>query len=81
MTDTVKSETHPDISYVMPGCKCSMCQQFGGPDNQLPTVKQAWEKAQAAWEKAGKPIPCYEPNYLAARKELAEAYRRSGVES
>lgn len=35
MSDLLKSEKHPDIPYVMFGCKCSLCQRFGGPDNQL----------------------------------------------
>lgn len=30
-----KSEIHPDIPYVLYGCKCSLCQRFGSIDNQL----------------------------------------------
>ena len=35
MSDLLKSEKHPDIPYVLFGCTCSLCQRFGGPDNQL----------------------------------------------
>lgn len=35
----IKSEMHPDIPYVMFGCTCSLCQRFGGPDNQLQRAK------------------------------------------
>jgi hypothetical protein len=34
MTFPPVSEMHPDIPYVLFGCKCSLCQRFGGPDNQ-----------------------------------------------
>ena len=39
-------------------------------------VKAAWQRAQAAWEAAGKQTPCYDPAYLAAREELARAWER-----
>lgn len=42
------------------------------------SVQLAWQKAQAAWEAAGKTIPCHEANYMAARKELADAWARAG---
>lgn len=34
MTHLPKSEKHPEIPYVLFGCTCSLCQRFGGPDNQ-----------------------------------------------
>ena len=43
------------------------------------TYQQAWQKAQDAWVAAGKTIPCYEPKYMAARKELAKVLARLGI--
>ncbi len=40
------------------------------------TYHEAWQKAQDAWEAAGKTIPCYEPKYMAARKVLADIIER-----
>ena len=38
-----------------------------------PVAEAAWQKAQAAWEAAGKQTPCYDPAYMDARAELAAA--------
>jgi hypothetical protein len=43
-------------------------------------IELAWEKAQAAWEAAGKTTPCYDPLYMAARAELAAAHKRVEAE-
>jgi hypothetical protein len=40
-------------------------------------IEAAWQKAQIAWEAVGKPIPCYDPTYMAARAELAAAWNRA----
>lgn len=45
-----------------------------------PEIETAWKKAQAAWEAAGKQVPCYEPAYMAAREELAAAYARAEID-
>jgi hypothetical protein len=45
-----------------------------------PEVEAAWQKAQTAWEAAGKPIPCHDPAYMAARIELAEAWAKADAD-
>lgn len=44
------------------------------------TYKEAWQKAQDAWVAAGKTVPCYEPKYMAARKQLAKVLKRAGLQ-
>lgn len=41
-------------------------------------IQEARQKAQEAWTKAGRPIPCYDPAYLQAREELARAEGAAG---
>lgn len=41
-------------------------------------VKKAWQKAQEAWVAAGRKTPCYDPAYMAARKELLDAHLAQG---
>src|SRR5438128_328373 len=36
-------------------------------------VREAWQKAADAWKAAGRPMPCYDAAYLAAREALARA--------
>lgn len=43
-------------------------------------IDRAWEKAQAAWEAAGCTLPCYDEAYMAARKELSDAFVRADAE-
>jgi hypothetical protein len=42
-------------------------------------IELAHQRAQAAWIKAGKSTPCYDLEYMRARKALAEAYRQAGI--
>jgi hypothetical protein len=42
-------------------------------------IRKAWEKAQAAWKAAGATIPCHDESYMAARKELADAWAKAGA--
>jgi hypothetical protein len=39
-------------------------------------VQIAWQKAQDAWVAAGKPVPCYDAEYMKAREGLAEVVRK-----
>jgi hypothetical protein len=39
------------------------------------SIEQAWQKAQDIWVALGRPVPCYDPAYLAAREELARCWR------
>lgn len=45
-------------------------------DQLTDSIQIAWQKAQDAWEAAGKPTPCHEAKYMAARKELADLHAR-----
>lgn len=44
-------------------------------------IQRAWQKAQDAWIAAGATTPCYEEAYMAARKELADAYARADAKA
>ena len=35
-------------------------------------LKAAWQKCEDAWQAVGTPVPCYEENYMAARKKFHE---------
>jgi predicted alpha/beta-hydrolase family hydrolase len=40
-------------------------------------VTKAWLRAEAAWIKAGKPVPCYDFEYMRARRDLAKAVEKA----
>lgn len=35
------------------------------------TKQEAWQRCQSIWEAHGRPVPCWAPDYLTARYDLA----------